>query len=175
MVAAWRPQSGVAAADETILGFSRRASGADAWCDRVWSLVEIIRMSIVLFLVFTCGPKKQRGSTANDQGLARPQNLRVILIDSLYQRFWCKNTLQHLLYLVIQIQLSYILDFSLNRNIKQKCLSRVRTRCRKTVGEWKDIENDFYANDSPNDDFYANTITSQQIYKNIINAGVQFR
>ena len=25
-------------------------------------------------------------------------------------------------------------------------------RYRKTVGEWKDIENDFYANGSPNDD-----------------------
>jgi hypothetical protein len=23
---------------------------------------------------------------------------------------------------------------------------------RKTVGEWKDIENDLYANDTPNDD-----------------------
>jgi hypothetical protein len=25
-------------------------------------------------------------------------------------------------------------------------------RYRKIVGEWKDIENDFYINDSPNDD-----------------------
>jgi hypothetical protein len=25
-------------------------------------------------------------------------------------------------------------------------------RFSKTVGEWKDIESDFYANDSPNDD-----------------------
>jgi hypothetical protein len=29
---------------------------------------------------------------------------------------------------------------------------RLRTRYRKAVGEYKDIENDFYSNDSPNDD-----------------------
>jgi hypothetical protein len=28
----------------------------------------------------------------------------------------------------------------------------VRTRYRKVVGGWKDIDNDFYTNDFPNDD-----------------------
>ena len=46
----------------------------------------------------------------------------------------------------------FISGFSLAKNRRREWLSRVRTRYRKTVGEWKDIENDFYANDSPNDD-----------------------
>jgi hypothetical protein len=40
----------------------------------------------------------------------------------------------------------------LAKDRKREWLSRVQTRYRKTVGEWKDIKNDFYANDSPNDD-----------------------
>jgi hypothetical protein len=42
-----------------------------------------------------------------------------------------------------------ILDFSLAKNREREWLSRVRTKYRKTVDEWKDIECDFYANDSP--------------------------
>ena len=47
---------------------------------------------------------------------------------------------------------SFILDFSLVKNKRQEWLSKVRMRYRKTVGEWKNIERDFYVNDSPNDD-----------------------
>jgi hypothetical protein len=42
--------------------------------------------------------------------------------------------------------------FSLAKYRRREWLSRVRIRCRKTVGEWKDIESDFYAEDSPNND-----------------------
>jgi hypothetical protein len=42
-------------------------------------------------------------------------------------------------------------DFSLVKDRKQEWLSRVQTRYRKAIGEWKDIEINFYANDSPND------------------------
>ena len=31
-------------------------------------------------------------------------------------------------------------------------LSRLHTRYRKIVGKYKDMENNFYSNDSPNDD-----------------------
>ena len=48
---------------------------------------------------------------------------------------------------------SSILDFSLVKNRRQEWLSRVRMRYRKTVGEWKYIENDFYVNDPLNDWF----------------------
>ena len=43
-------------------------------------------------------------------------------------------------------------DFSLAKDRKREWHSRVQTRYRKIVGEWKDIKSDFYANDSPNDD-----------------------
>ena len=54
--------------------------------------------------------------------------------------------------MVIQIYAFSISDFSLVKNKRREWLSRVRMRYRKTVEKWKDIENDFYANDSPNDD-----------------------
>jgi tRNA(His) 5'-end guanylyltransferase len=40
--------------------------------------------------------------------------------------------------------------FFVNKNRRQEWLSRARMRYRKTVEKWKDIENDFYANDFPN-------------------------
>ena len=43
-------------------------------------------------------------------------------------------------------------DFFLAKYSRWEWLSRVRMRYRKTVGEWKDTENDIYANDSPNND-----------------------
>jgi hypothetical protein len=36
--------------------------------------------------------------------------------------------------------------------IERGCLSKLRTRYRKAVGEYKYIESDFYSNGSPNDD-----------------------
>ena len=51
-----------------------------------------------------------------------------------------------------QIYTFSILDFSLAKDEERGWLSRLRTRFRKAVGEYKDIENDFYWNDSPNDD-----------------------
>ena len=53
-----------------------------------------------------------------------------------------KNIFQQLLYSVIQIYSSSILNISLVKEIKREW---------KIVEEWKDIENDFYANDSLND------------------------
>ena len=46
----------------------------------------------------------------------------------------------------------FYFGFFASQNRRREWLSRVRMRNRKTVGEWKDIENDFYANDSLNDD-----------------------
>jgi hypothetical protein len=43
------------------------------------------------------------------------------------------------------------LDFSLSKYKKREWLSRVQTRYKKVIGDWKDIENDFYTNGSPND------------------------
>jgi len=54
-----------------------------------------------------------------------------------------KKIFQQLLYSVIQIYSSSILNISLVKEIKREW---------KTVEEWKDIENDFYTNDSLNDD-----------------------
>ena len=52
----------------------------------------------------------------------------------------------------MQIYPFFIPYFSLAKNKRREWLSRVRMRYRKAVGECKDIENDFYANDAPNDD-----------------------
>jgi hypothetical protein len=54
--------------------------------------------------------------------------------------------------MVIQIWLFSILYFSLAKNRRREWFFRVYTRYRKIIGEWKDIESEFYANDSPNDD-----------------------
>ena len=54
--------------------------------------------------------------------------------------------------MAIQIWSFSIPNFSLAKNRKRESLSRVRMRFRKTVGEWKDIENGFYASDSLNED-----------------------
>jgi len=54
--------------------------------------------------------------------------------------------------MAIQIWSFSIPNFSLAKNRKREWLSRVRMRFRKTVGEWKDIENGFYASDSLNED-----------------------
>jgi len=40
--------------------------------------------------------------------------------------------------------------FSLAKNRRQEWLSRLRTRYRKNVGMPKDIESNFYGNNSPN-------------------------
>jgi len=53
-----------------------------------------------------------------------------------------KKIFQQLLYSVIQIYSSSILNISLVKEIKREW---------KIVEEWKDIENDFYTNDSLND------------------------
>jgi hypothetical protein len=45
-----------------------------------------------------------------------------------------------------------ILDFSLAKDGERGRLSRVCTRYKKSVRGYKDIESDFYSNDSPNDD-----------------------
>ena len=51
-----------------------------------------------------------------------------------------------------QIHTSSILDFSLAKDGERGWLSRVRTRYRKAVEGYKDIENNFYSNDFLNDD-----------------------
>jgi hypothetical protein len=52
----------------------------------------------------------------------------------------------------IQISISFVPDFLLAKDGERGWLSRLGTRYKKAVGEYKDIENDFYSNDSPNDD-----------------------
>jgi len=42
--------------------------------------------------------------------------------------------------------------FLLAKDRERGWLSRLRTRYRKAVGEYKDIEDDFYSNDCLNDD-----------------------
>jgi len=53
----------------------------------------------------------------------------------------------------------FISDFLLAKNRRQEWLSRVRTRNRKVVREWRNIESDFYGNSSLNDDLES------EIYK----------
>jgi hypothetical protein len=48
--------------------------------------------------------------------------------------------------------LQSIPDFSLAKHRKWEWLSRAQTRYRETIEEWKDTENNFYVNNSPNDD-----------------------
>jgi hypothetical protein len=43
-------------------------------------------------------------------------------------------------------------DFSLVKDGEREMLSRLPTRYRKAVGEYKDIKNNFYSNNSLNDD-----------------------
>ena len=63
-----------------------------------------------------------------------------------------KNTIQQLIYLVIRICPSSIPYFSLVKDRKRKWLSWLHTRYRETIEDQKDIEIDFYSNDSPNSD-----------------------
>jgi len=51
-----------------------------------------------------------------------------------------------------QIYTFSILDFSLAKDEERGWLSRLRTRYGKAVGDHRDIESDFYSNDSPNVD-----------------------
>jgi hypothetical protein len=49
-------------------------------------------------------------------------------------------------------QISSIPAFSLAKDGERWWLSKLRTRYTKVVGGHKDIENNFYSNDSPNND-----------------------
>ena len=63
-----------------------------------------------------------------------------------------------------QIQTSTIPDFSLAEDEERECLFRLRTKYRKTVEGYKNIENDFYSHDSPNDDLENKILKGSWIF-----------